>query len=427
MTEFRKLGHARNEVESQQAVARWLPHAKRHLLGLRENVLQLLHRVAVPFPARMGEDGLQVMENPPDPVGMPRFVEVDCQRINRLAGRQGHPRVHFMAGHDAAAVERIDQQPTRETVVRGGGRRWQFACRHRYRCQKVPRRIDAADSQADPFGNQLVDQHECGGNPLLRFEDPIEVTVCRIVEVGFISSEAGDFEQHIVQMSESGGVRFRRRPVADRLGQPLDGRLDILDGCIRIFMNRYREGSSHQACRRLELGDGSRERVVGTRMAVNRRVRHATNLSFRQAFGHSQKPRLFGKPQRKPEPMPAPDQQPALRTIAMPADTNPHGDIFGGWLLSQMDLAGGNIATRRAVGRVATVAIDAMTFHAPVEVGDEVSCYATVQRVGRTSLTVLVNAYKRKPADADSDQVLVTEGTFTYVHLDERRRPEAIT
>ena len=111
----------------------------------------------------------------------------------------------------------------------------------------------------------------------------------------------------------------------------------------------------------------------------------------------------------------------AIRTLAMPADTNPRGDIFGGWLLSQMDLAGASVAIRRAAGRVATVAIDAMTFHEPVEVGDEVSCFARVRRVGRTSISVDVEAWKRQQ---DSDEsTKVTEGLFTYVRIDDARRP----
>src|SRR5437879_13500117 len=84
----------------------------------------------------------------------------------------------------------------------------------------------------------------------------------------------------------------------------------------------------------------------------------------------------------------SPQSEPALRAIAMPADANPHGDIFGGWLLSQMDLAGGTVATRRAKGRVVTVAITAMTFHRPVFVGDEVSCYAEIIKTGTPSITV---------------------------------------
>ena len=81
---------------------------------------------------------------------------------------------------------------------------------------------------------------------------------------------------------------------------------------------------------------------------------------------------------------------PALRAIAMPADANPHGDIFGGWLLSQMDLAGGTVAARRARGRAVTVAITGMTFHRPVFIGDEVTCYADIVEVGRTSMAVKV-------------------------------------
>src|SRR3954454_6414531 len=87
---------------------------------------------------------------------------------------------------------------------------------------------------------------------------------------------------------------------------------------------------------------------------------------------------------------------PALRTIAMPADTNPNGDIFGGWLLAQMDVAGGMVAARRAHGRVATVGIEAMKFHQPVLIGDEVSCYCTILRIGRTSLSIRVETWVRR-------------------------------
>ena len=79
-----------------------------------------------------------------------------------------------------------------------------------------------------------------------------------------------------------------------------------------------------------------------------------------------------------------PHGEPALRAVAMPADANPSGDIFGGWLLAQMDLAGGTMASQRAHGRVVTVAVDGMVFHKPVHVGDQVSCYTQVQSVGRT-------------------------------------------
>ena len=93
---------------------------------------------------------------------------------------------------------------------------------------------------------------------------------------------------------------------------------------------------------------------------------------------------------------PAPKAEPAVRTIAMPADTNPHGDIFGGWLLCQMDLAGGTIATRRARGRVVTVAITSMEFHRPVMVGDEVSCFCNIERVGNTSITIKIESWVRR-------------------------------
>src|SRR6266699_4178766 len=102
-----------------------------------------------------------------------------------------------------------------------------------------------------------------------------------------------------------------------------------------------------------------------------------------------------------------PKTEPALRAIAMPADANPHGDIFGGWLLSQMDLAGGTVATRRAKGRVVTVAITAMTFHRPVFVGDEVSCYAEIVKVGRTSIAVKIESWARR--GRGEEKIAVTE------------------
>src|SRR3712207_3569123 len=85
-------------------------------------------------------------------------------------------------------------------------------------------------------------------------------------------------------------------------------------------------------------------------------------------------------------------REPAIRTIAMPADTNPAGDIFGGWLMAQMDLAAGNAAARRARGRCATVAVDGIVFHSPVHVGDEVTVYADLAAVGRTSMKFRVEA-----------------------------------
>ncbi|MDR3514994.1 MAG: acyl-CoA thioesterase [Azospirillaceae bacterium] len=108
----------------------------------------------------------------------------------------------------------------------------------------------------------------------------------------------------------------------------------------------------------------------------------------------------------------------------MPADTNPSGDIFGGWLLAQMDIAGGNVAAYRARGRVATVGIEAMTFHQPVLVGDEVSCYAVIQRVGRTSVRIRVTTWVRR--GFCSEPIKVTEGVFTYVAIGPDRRPRVV-
>jgi acyl-CoA thioesterase YciA len=122
------------------------------------------------------------------------------------------------------------------------------------------------------------------------------------------------------------------------------------------------------------------------------------------------------------EPTDSPPQcEPALRAIAMPADANAAGDIFGGWLLPQMDLAGSTAATRRAKGRVVTVAITGMTFHRPVFVGDEVSCYAEIVKVGRTSITVKVESWARR--GRSEERIEVTEGIFTYVAVDAERRP----
>jgi len=114
-----------------------------------------------------------------------------------------------------------------------------------------------------------------------------------------------------------------------------------------------------------------------------------------------------------------------IRTIAMPADTNPNGDIFGGWVLSQMDIAGGLTAARRAQGRVATVGIDAMTFVRPVGVGDVMCCYGHVEKVGTTSITVAIEAWKVLWFERREVRTLVTEGRFTYVAIDDngRKRP----
>lgn len=116
--------------------------------------------------------------------------------------------------------------------------------------------------------------------------------------------------------------------------------------------------------------------------------------------------------------------EPTLRAIAMPADANPQGDIFGGWLLSQMDMAGGTLATRRAKGRVVTVAITGMTFHRPVLVGDEVTCYAEIVKTGRTSITVKIESWVRR--GTGEEEIGVTEGIFTYVAIGPDRRPRPL-
>src|SRR5262247_1751798 len=119
-----------------------------------------------------------------------------------------------------------------------------------------------------------------------------------------------------------------------------------------------------------------------------------------------------------------PTREPALRTFAMPADANPNGDIFGGWLMAQMDLAGAVAAKRRARGRVATVAVDAMTFHKPVFVGDLVSCYAELIKVGRTSMTVMIETWVERRTTQAIEKV--TQATFTYVAIDQQGRPRPV-
>ena len=127
-----------------------------------------------------------------------------------------------------------------------------------------------------------------------------------------------------------------------------------------------------------------------------------------------------------PEEASAPSGQPVGRVIAMPADTNPEGDIFGGWLLAHMDLAGATPAFELAQGRCATIALDAMVFHQPVSVGDEVSIYARVLKTGRTSIRVRVEAWKRPRSQAHAASVRVTEGVFTYVAIGDDRKPRPL-
>lgn len=112
---------------------------------------------------------------------------------------------------------------------------------------------------------------------------------------------------------------------------------------------------------------------------------------------------------------------PHLRTIAMPRDTNAAGAIFGGWTVSQMDLAGGTFAAQRTKGRVATASIDTMRFLRPIAVGDEVSCYCTLQTNGETSIGVKVEVWVRDRTGGDPEKV--TEGVFTYVALDDDGKP----
>jgi acyl-CoA thioesterase YciA len=117
-------------------------------------------------------------------------------------------------------------------------------------------------------------------------------------------------------------------------------------------------------------------------------------------------------------------RDPAIRVVAMPADANAYGDIFGGWLLSLMDNGAGLTAARRAKGRAVTVAIDAMQFHAPVKVGDEVSVYTEIERVGRTSITIAVEAYRRQRSEETATKV--TEAKFTFVAIDDAGHPRPV-
>lgn len=120
-----------------------------------------------------------------------------------------------------------------------------------------------------------------------------------------------------------------------------------------------------------------------------------------------------------------PDKEPTLRVVPMPADANQHGDIFGGWVMSQVDIAGGIVAARRARGRVATVAVNAFVFKQPVLVGDVVSFYTEITRVGRTSITVDVQVYaQRNPGKMMT--VKVTEALLTYVATGPDRRPREL-
>lgn len=119
------------------------------------------------------------------------------------------------------------------------------------------------------------------------------------------------------------------------------------------------------------------------------------------------------------------DKQPTIRVVAMPKDANAGGSIFGGWIMSQIDLAAAILALDRAKGRVATVAVNSMEFHEPVFIGDVLSCYADIVKTGRTSITVKVEVYsERNPANKET--VKVTEAELTYVALDVNRKPRKL-
>ena len=119
-----------------------------------------------------------------------------------------------------------------------------------------------------------------------------------------------------------------------------------------------------------------------------------------------------------------PATTPTIRVTAMPADANPYGDIFGGWLMGQMDLAAGSVASRHSGGRAVTIAVEGMKFHAPVLVGDEVSVHATLVAVGTTSMTIEVEAWRR--ARHVEDACRVTQARFVFVATDENRQPRRV-
>ena len=124
------------------------------------------------------------------------------------------------------------------------------------------------------------------------------------------------------------------------------------------------------------------------------------------------------------EPLAAPPAEAHLRTVAMPRDANPAGDIFGGWTLSMMDLAGATFAAERAGGRVATVSVEAIKFLEPIHVGDEVSCYCRAEDEGRTSLSVRIETWTRRRGGKEASKV--TDGVFRYVAIGEDGKPRPL-
>ncbi len=117
-------------------------------------------------------------------------------------------------------------------------------------------------------------------------------------------------------------------------------------------------------------------------------------------------------------------RDPAIRVTAMPADANAYGDIFGGWLMSLMDSGAGLVAARRAKGRAVTVAMNGVEFHKPVKVGDEVSVYAEITKVGRTSMQIATEAWRRE-RHSEQDE-MVTRASFTFVAVDDHGKPRAV-
>jgi len=133
-----------------------------------------------------------------------------------------------------------------------------------------------------------------------------------------------------------------------------------------------------------------------------------------------------GKASHQPRGLALPKGKiPALRVVPMPADSNQNGDIFGGWIMAQVDVAGGTVAARIARGRVATVSVNSFVFKQPVQIGDVLSFYAELQRIGNTSVTINVEVYAER-GRADTKVVKVTEAALTYVAIDPNGKPRPI-
>ena len=134
--------------------------------------------------------------------------------------------------------------------------------------------------------------------------------------------------------------------------------------------------------------------------------------------------KMMTKTENKPEVQTEPKGKLTTRTLAMPGDANPSGDIFGGWVLSQMDIAAGICAVDRCKGRAVTIAVDAMTFIEPVNVGDVICVYSRIEKEGRTSMSIHLEAWVRR--QRMGDRVKVTDGIFTFVSLDENGKPKPL-